>query len=444
MSADALSSTLHDMPFEQQETSQDDKGHQETTQLMPKDGGSQAWMTVAATWLVQFCTYGYISAFGVYQDYYTRDFLRTRSPSDISWIGSFQLFMMYAPGVLVGRAFDAGYFHYMAAAGSALQVITMFLLSLARPEQYWQVFLAQALGTGLGQSMIFLPSITIIGHHFKRRRAMATGIAVSGASLGGIIWPVLLSQLDEKMTFANSIRASAAVTALLLFTANILFKTQPHTKCPSSKLPAPILRVILQDTAYLTSVGAGFCISLGLFFPYFYLQLYAIDKGISEGVAFYALAIINAGSFCGRILPNVFADRTGPYNMLVPCLFISSGLVFSILGITSFAGVAIFGMLYGFWSGSYVSLIPSLLAQLSTHAGEQGTRMGVAFSVVSVALLVGTPIAGALVDEGHGSYSWYKAITFCGGMTFCGTIGMLISRQLFLRQHRGDEQGWRV
>ena len=26
-----------------------------------------------------------------------------------SWIGSFQLFMQYAPGILVGRAFDAGY-----------------------------------------------------------------------------------------------------------------------------------------------------------------------------------------------------------------------------------------------------------------------------------------------------------------------------------------------
>lgn len=26
-----------------------------------------------------------------------------------SWIGSFQLFMQYAPGIFVGRAFDAGY-----------------------------------------------------------------------------------------------------------------------------------------------------------------------------------------------------------------------------------------------------------------------------------------------------------------------------------------------
>jgi hypothetical protein len=31
----------------------------------------------------------------------------------ISWIGSFQLFMQYVPGVVVGRAFDTGYLYVM-------------------------------------------------------------------------------------------------------------------------------------------------------------------------------------------------------------------------------------------------------------------------------------------------------------------------------------------
>ena len=127
------------------------------------DVGWDAWMTVIATWVSYGCimllkTYtlnqggwfsfalmgllnfftgtqtsayifdsfaSYVSAFGVYQDYYTRSFLNTESPSNIryrllsklrrlfnflfSWIGSFQLFMQYAPGMLVGRAFDLGY-----------------------------------------------------------------------------------------------------------------------------------------------------------------------------------------------------------------------------------------------------------------------------------------------------------------------------------------------
>lgn len=86
----------------------------------------------------------------------------------------------------------------MIAIGSTLQVVSMLMLSLARQHKYYevhpilylykdnltfldvvQVFLAQAIGMGLGQSLLFLPSLSIIGHYFKRRRALATGVAVS-------------------------------------------------------------------------------------------------------------------------------------------------------------------------------------------------------------------------------------------------------------------------
>ena len=85
--------------------------------------------------------------------------------------------------------------YHMTVTGSILQVMSMFMLSLTSRGQYYQVFsdvscvsfilivfqvfLAQGVGMGLGQSLLFLPSITIIGQHFKRRRALATGISVS-------------------------------------------------------------------------------------------------------------------------------------------------------------------------------------------------------------------------------------------------------------------------
>lgn len=155
---------------------------------------------------------------------------------------------------------------------------------------------------------------------------------------------------------------------------------------------------------------SAFSINLGLFFPYFYLQLFSIDQGISSGLAFYSITLLNAGSVLGRIFPNFFADRCGTYNILLPCLFISSALAFSMFAITNFTGMAVFGVLYGFWSGSYVSLIPSLLAQLSLHAGEHGTRMGIAFSIVGISLLVGTPLEGGLLrGESGTNYTCFKA-----------------------------------
>jgi len=69
--------------------------------------------------------------------------------------------MQYAPGVVVGRAFDAGYLyvrptlyyslpqriisHHMIMAGSIVQVMSMFMLSLTSRGQYYEVFVGSLL-----------------------------------------------------------------------------------------------------------------------------------------------------------------------------------------------------------------------------------------------------------------------------------------------------------
>jgi MFS family permease len=56
-------------------------------------------------------------------------------------------------------------------------------------KTYWQLFLAQGITVGLGIGTIFLPSVSIIPQWFQRRRAFATGIVISGSSIGGICFP---------------------------------------------------------------------------------------------------------------------------------------------------------------------------------------------------------------------------------------------------------------
>ncbi len=67
-------------------------------------------------------TFGYVNAFGVYQDVYTR--AGTASPSAISWIGSTQLFFLLAMGLPGGILLDKGYFRITLAAGSLLYVFS--------------------------------------------------------------------------------------------------------------------------------------------------------------------------------------------------------------------------------------------------------------------------------------------------------------------------------
>jgi MFS family permease len=43
---------------------------------------------------------------------------------------------------------------------------------------------------GIGLGLTFLPSASIVTHYFRRRRALAGGIALSGSAVGGLIFPI--------------------------------------------------------------------------------------------------------------------------------------------------------------------------------------------------------------------------------------------------------------
>ena len=62
--------------------------------------------------------------------------------------------------------------------------------------------------------------------------------------------------------------------------------------------------------------------------------------------------------------------------------------------------------LYGLFSGSFVFLSPSILVALSPDRVVVGTRRRMWFSVIGAALLIGTPIGGAILDSHGFSTVW--------------------------------------
>lgn len=129
---------------------------------------------------------GIVNTFGVYQTYYEGGILSSSTPSDISWIGSVQAFLLMLVGALTGPIYDAGYFRHLLLVGSFLVVFGQMMLSLC--GEYYQVILAQAICIGLGCGCLFIPSVAILSTYFSTKIATAMGLAAAGSSLGGIIY----------------------------------------------------------------------------------------------------------------------------------------------------------------------------------------------------------------------------------------------------------------
>jgi MFS family permease len=125
---------------------------------------------------------GLMNAFGAFQTFYQLDLLATKSAADISWIGSTQSFLMFIVSVIAGPIVDAGHLKLLLALGSLLTILGMFMTSLC--TTYWQVFLAQAVTTGLGSGYLYVPAPTIVSQYIHARTALAMGASSAGSALG--------------------------------------------------------------------------------------------------------------------------------------------------------------------------------------------------------------------------------------------------------------------
>ena len=169
----------------------------------PPDGGLKAWTQALMGHLVVFNTWGYINSFGVFQTYYVSALNET--PSAISWVGSVQIFLLFAIGSVSGRATDAGYFRAAFITGSILQLVGIFMTSLS--TQYWQLFLTQGICTGIGNGLLFTPALACISTYFSKNRALALAIAASGNATGGMVFPAIVETLLPKIGFPWTVRA---------------------------------------------------------------------------------------------------------------------------------------------------------------------------------------------------------------------------------------------
>jgi MFS family permease len=114
---------------------------------------------------------------------------------------------------------------------------------------------------------------------------------------------------------------------------------------------------------------------------------------------------LNGVGIPARVLPGFIADRyTGVLNIFILILSSNIVLLFSWLAVHSLAGFYAWTIFYGVSAAGWQSLFPTAVSSLGTDLSKTGTRLGMAFSVISLAALVGGPIGGALLQADDGKY----------------------------------------
>ncbi|KAL5520863.1 hypothetical protein ACEPAF_2866 [Sanghuangporus sanghuang] len=398
------------------------------------EGGWAAWLVVLGSFLIYFSSSGVMTSFGVFQEFYICEFLSDYSTTQIAFIGSLQLSLLYVIGPIIGPIFDAKGLKHLYFIGMTGTVSSLFALSFTRPQQIWQQFLSQGVLFGLTAGCGYQPAITVVGHYFKRRRALALGIAGTGSSIGGLCLPIIFSRLLESIGFAWSARVAALIMLCCYTIAIVVSKTRLPPK-PLKKQKEILDFHGFTDRRYAVLEIACFLVNLGLLVPHNYIGPSALLYDVSDSLRPYLLSMINGVSLFGRLMGGQLADIAGCLNVLSPATLFAGILCLSLwLKSTGAVTFTLFACSYGFFAGVYMTLEVATVSRLSP-VEKLGARIGTFYLPIAVASLLGTPIGGAFVKSGT-KEEYHRVAIFAGAMICSGGMLLYVTRLLCSRNIR--------
>lgn len=175
--------------------------------------------------------------------------------------------------------------------GTFLHVFGLMMASIS--NTYYQFLLSQGVCSAIGVACVFQPGINTIVTWFHRKRGAAYGILATGSSIGGIIFPIMITRLIKQVGYGWAMRSGAFMILGLLIVANLTVTSRLPPK--PTALSREQMAKPFRERGFLMLLAGLFILNFGIFIPIDYLQVQGLEAGMRPQLAQYLIAILNAG-----------------------------------------------------------------------------------------------------------------------------------------------------
>ncbi|XP_004692659.1 PREDICTED: monocarboxylate transporter 2 [Condylura cristata] len=417
----------------------------------PPDGG-WGWVVVGASFISIGFSYAFPKAITVFFKEIQQIF--NTSYSEIAWISSIMLAVMYAGGpvssVLVNRYGSRP----IVVAGGALCCLGMLAASFSSSVQ--ELYLTVGFLGGLGLAFNLQPALTIIGKYFYRKRPVANGLAMAGS-------PVFLSTLAPfnqyllntfgwkgSFLILGGILLNACVAGALMrplgprqttskskVKLDVASEDAGVRKSPKMSLYEKINKYLdfslFKHRGFLIYLSGNVIMFFGFFAPVIFLAPYAKDQGIDEYSAAFLLSVMAFVDMFARPSVGLIANS----KLIRPRIqyFFSLAVMFNGLChllcplAQDYTTLVLYAVFFGLGFGSVSSVLFETLMDL-VGAARFSSAVGLVTVVECGPVLLGPPLAGQLVDK-TGDYKYmYMA---CGAIVVLASVWLLIGNAINYR-----------
>ncbi|KAL3472268.1 MFS general substrate transporter [Aspergillus californicus] len=409
-----------------------------TQQLPPVDRGMDAWLFLAACFVMEALVWGFAFTYGVFQAYYTESD-EFKDSSNIAVVGTCAMGIMYLDLPLVFAAYRQWpkYQRLGCGVGVLLMCLALGLSSLSTNVTH--LVITQGIFYALGGSIAYSPCILLMEDWFDKRKGLAFGVMWAGTGLGGVILPIVMEQLLSRYGFRTALRAFTV--ALFILTAPLVYFVKPRVPIDENRPspPPPNLRFMFTSTFALFEV-CNTIEALGFFLPSIYLPTYAGMIGASSSLQALTVILFNVASVVGCVLMGAIVDKIDVTLCILVSTVGSTLGVFLVWGFSMSLGpLFVFAVIYGLFAGSYTSTWPGIMRDVVRKKTSAESSMVFACLAAGrgVGNLVSGPLSEALVkgmpwegNVGYGYGSGYGTLIVFTGVTGVVGGGSYIARSL--------------
>ncbi|XP_026100118.1 monocarboxylate transporter 4-like [Carassius auratus] len=401
------------------------------------DGG-WGWAVLFGCFVITGFSYAFPKAVSVFFKELIREF--GVGYSDTAWISSILLAMLYGSGPICSILVNRFGCRPVMMVGGLFASLGMIMASFS--TSIIHIYLSTGVITGLGLALNFQPSLIMLNRYFSEKRPLANGLAAAGSPVA----LCCLSPLGQVLQYNYGWRGGFLILGGILLNCCACGALMRPLKAPQKtsevdekekeSKPKPKLLdfTVFKDRGFLIYTVAAAIMVLGLFVPPVFVVSYAKELGNEDTKSALLLTILGfidifARPTCGIIAGLKWVRPRCVYLFSFAMLFNGTTDLLGSMA-KDYPSLVVFCIFFGISYGMVGALqFEVLMAIVGTE--KFSSAIGLVLLVEAVAVLVGPPGAGRLLDA---TKNYMFVFLLAGCEVILSALVLAICNMLFIKR----------
>jgi MFS family permease len=307
--------------------------------------------------------------------------------------------------------------------GACCLVAAVALIAVV--DSLWQLYAAYLI-MSFGAASMHVGSISnVVGLWFERQRGLALSLALNGASSGGILITPILVLAIASYGFADVMKGSAVLMAVVLLPIIALWIGRPShsVTAPATAAKASVgTRSDALRSPAFWSVAAPLTMALTAQVGFLVHQIAFLEPALGRGRVGWSVAALTVAAIVGRLVLGTYARQLDMRRVTFWSL-LSQAVALLVLIVTTnpiavYAACALFGL-----SAGNLLTLPALIIQREFTAASFGMLVGLSWAISQFTYAFG-PGALGIIRDATGGYT--ASIALCILLQVAGAALILV------------------